>query len=100
MGRSFSYKVFLGLGLMLILLMIIGQTVFAAGEKPWEKIEWNKPVPAPERLSADEYILPEGWQQAVKGVERILHFNAGSMEHDPGTLANFKLLLKNNSDSL
>ncbi len=94
MGRSFSYKVFLGLGLMLILLMIIGQTVFAAGEKPWEKIEWNKPVPAPERLSADEYILPEGWQQAVKGVERILHFNAGSMEHDPGTLANFKLFEK------
>jgi hypothetical protein len=65
-----------------------------ADQKPWEKIQWDKPVPAAERLSADEYILPEGWQEATKGVTRILHFNAGGMKHDPGTLANFQLFEK------
>ncbi|MBS1251264.1 MAG: hypothetical protein MAG451_00296 [Anaerolineales bacterium] len=30
-------------------------------KKPWELIDWDKPVPMTERLRADEYILPEGW---------------------------------------
>jgi len=83
--------------LMLVMaLCLIGfsQELVAAGKKPWEMIQWDKPRPAHERLSADEYVLPEGWKEATKGVKRILHFNAGGMEHDPGTLANFKLFEK------
>jgi ABC-type glycerol-3-phosphate transport system substrate-binding protein len=75
-------------------LAMMGFTQASHAAKPWEKIQWNKPVPAAERLSADEYILPEGWKEATKGVTKIVHFNAGGMEHDPGTLANFKLYEK------
>ncbi|MBW2059462.1 MAG: extracellular solute-binding protein [Deltaproteobacteria bacterium] len=74
-------------------LLGFGQDVLAK-KKPWEKIKWDQPRPAAERLSADHYILPKGWEKATKGVKRILHFNAGGMEHDPGTLANFKLFEK------
>lgn len=62
--------------------------------KPWEKIKWDSPKPAAERLSADEYILPDGWKEATAGVTKIVHFNAGGMQHDPGTLANFQLFEK------
>jgi ABC-type glycerol-3-phosphate transport system substrate-binding protein len=76
---------------LVVFILAIGNGIWAADKKPWELIQWDKPLPAAQRLAADEYILPEGWQEATKGVERILHFNAGGMEHDPGTLANFKL---------
>jgi len=74
--------------------LIFSQGLLAAGKKPWELINWDKPLPAAERLSADEYILPQGWREATKGVKYILHFNAGGMQHDPGTLANFQLFEK------
>jgi ABC-type glycerol-3-phosphate transport system substrate-binding protein len=79
---------------MALSLMGFSQELLAAGKKPWEMIQWDRPKPAQERLSADEYMLPEGWEEATKGVKRILHFNAGGMEHDPGTLANFQLFEK------
>ena len=79
---------------MAISLMGFSPELMAAAKKPWETIQWDKPRPADQRLSAPEYILPEGWQEATKGVKWILHFNAGAMEHDPGTLANFKLFEK------
>lgn len=94
MRRGFLGKFAIGIGLIVGFSLLFSQVLLAAEKKPWELINWNKPVPAPERLSADEYILPEGWREAVKGVDRILHFNAGGMEHDPGTLANFKLFEK------
>ena len=76
---------------VLLFILAVSNELYAADKKPWEMIQWDKPIPAAERLSADQYILPEGWKEATKGVDRILHFNAGGMEHDPGTLANFKL---------
>lgn len=79
---------------MALSLMGFSQELLAAGKKPWEMIQWDKPRPAHERLSADEYVLPKGWKEATKGVKRVLHFNAGGMEHDPGTLANFELFEK------
>lgn len=79
---------------VVLFILAISNGLWAAKKKPWEMIQWNKPKPAAERLSADEYILPEGWKEATKGVKSILHFNAGGMEHDPGTLANFKLFEK------
>ena len=81
------------------ILLVIFVAVFcfsgaAWAKKPWELIKWDSPKPAAERLSADEYILPDGWKEATKGVTEIVHFNAGGMEHDPGTLANFQLFEK------
>lgn len=91
-GRSISFAV---VSVMVMALVSIGFGSSAdAAKKPWEKINWDKPAPAAERLSADEYVLPEGWQEATKGVKKILHFNAGGMKHDPGTLANFQLFEK------
>lgn len=79
---------------MALSLMGFSQDLLAASTKPWEMIQWDEPRPAPDRLSADQYILPNGWEEATKGVKRILHFNAGGMKHDPGTLANFELFEK------
>ena len=81
----------------ILLAIIVAVCCFSGAawaEKPWEMIKWDSPKPAAERLSADEYILPDGWKEATKGVTEIVHFNAGGMEHDPGTLANFKLFEK------
>jgi ABC-type glycerol-3-phosphate transport system substrate-binding protein len=55
---------------------------------PWEQIEWNKPQPWPERLLADRYILPEGWEQAVEGVDEITFYNIGGIETDIATQMN------------
>jgi ABC-type glycerol-3-phosphate transport system substrate-binding protein len=56
--------------------------------KPWEKIDWNKPRSWPERLLADKYILPEGWEEAVEGVEKISFYNIGGIETDIATKMN------------
>jgi len=94
MRKNSLSKLSVTISLVMGFSLMFSQGLVAAEKKPWELINWNKPLPATERLSADEYILPEGWKEAVKGVRRILHFNAGGMEHDPGTLANFKVFEK------
>lgn len=67
-----------------------GQKEAAAGEAPWDMMQWDSPKPATERLAAQEYIAPANVAEVTEGVDSILHFNAGGMEHDPGTEANFK----------
>ena len=52
---------------------------------PWDLIDWNKPKPMKERLLADKYILPEGWEKATEGVKEIVYINWGSMKGDIAT---------------
>jgi len=73
-----------------ILIFIVGMIVFLSiafngfSEEPaWGKINWNAPVPLYQRVMGEEYILPEGWKEAVKGIDSIAFINSGSMEYDP-----------------
>lgn len=82
MGKRFVWVVVV---LSLICLLSLGAEVPA-----WQLINWDGPVSAAERLSADKYILPEGWEKAVEGVESIVYFNSGALAHDPATVVNIK----------
>ena len=66
----------------------------AAGKKAFELIDWNKPVSMKERLLADEYVLPEGWQEAVKGVKELVFFNSGALKDDIATAIGMALFEK------
>jgi len=89
----------------------IGAKEGTGAEPKWRQIQWNKPVPWAKRLKgielADElpqefiakeswlkdqpkktvsvggYIWPEGWEEAVKGVDSLTFFNFGGLPHDP-----------------
>jgi len=63
-----------------LVLMIAGMA--------WGQIDWNAPKPWTERLLGDKYILPEGWKEAVKGVEKIVFINSGSLAGDIATCMN------------
>ena len=78
------------IGIMCGLSVLFGLVVWAGEVPAWELINWDAPVSAAERLSADEYILPEGWEKAVEGVEYIVYFNSGGLEHDPATVVNIE----------
>jgi len=52
-------------------------------ELAWEKVNWNAPVPLYQRVMGEKYILPEGWKEAVKGIDSIAFINSGTMEYDP-----------------
>ncbi len=83
--------------LVLALLVISFISVFSVtsfGEnqkKAWETINWNKPVSMVERISGDKYILPEGWEDAIKGVDELAYYNSGSLAGDIATAVNIKL---------
>jgi len=51
------------------------------------QIDWNSPNMV-ERLTADRYILPDGWEEATAGVKEITFGNAGGMSGDIATLMN------------
>ncbi|MCD6536872.1 MAG: hypothetical protein J7K49_07600, partial [Thaumarchaeota archaeon] len=83
------------------------------GHGPWDSINWDKPLPWTKRLTKVEvgtipdnwikrfpflekyrpdktaaiggYVLPEGWKEAVKGVDKLRFLNYGGMPHDPAT---------------
>ncbi|RKX78359.1 MAG: hypothetical protein DRP87_06565 [Spirochaetes bacterium] len=84
--------------LSIVLLLSVVTTAVAGGQK--EKIEkegvlglinWDAPKTALERLTGDEYILPEGWDKTTEGVEKIFYFNSGAMRHDPATAKNIEV---------
>jgi len=82
-------KVIFLLGLAFVFLVVSsasGQTA----KKPYELIQWNKPKPIGQRISGQQYVLPEGWKEAVKGVAKIKVSNFGALEHDPATVQNAK----------
>ncbi|NOZ28695.1 MAG: extracellular solute-binding protein [Chloroflexi bacterium] len=60
-------------------------------KKAWELIDWNKPVPMTDRLLADEYILPEGWDKATEGVKELVFFNSGALKDDIATAIGMRL---------
>jgi len=78
------------LGLMLIFVLIAGTVSGQKAKKPYELIQWNKPKPISERIGAQQYVLPEGWKEAVAGVTKIKVSNFGALEHDPATVQNAK----------
>jgi len=76
-------KYTLPVSIFLILLLAAGTTL--AAQKAYEKIKWNKPIPMTKRLLADEYVLPEGWKEATKGVKELVFFNSGALKDDAAT---------------
>ena len=73
--------------LALVLSFVFSAQVIMA-QKPYEMIQWNSPKPINERISGDAYMLPDGWQEATKGVKKIKVSNFGALKHDPATVAN------------
>ncbi len=88
-------------------------------------IKWDKPVPTVTRITGQGpvevippelegygvklagkkgmltgYVLPEGWEQAIKGVNRLVLTNSGSLPHDPATVLNAKIFEKMTGVSL
>jgi len=91
--------------------------------KAYQLIKWNEPMPAAQRLTApikvgpipkewiekypylltyfpkgeaalEGYVLPEGWKEAVKGVEELVVTNDGALKYDPATVLNGLLFEK------
>jgi ABC-type glycerol-3-phosphate transport system substrate-binding protein len=60
------------------------------GKKAYDLINWNKPKAIGERVGGQQYILPDGWKEATKGVAKIKVSNFGALEHDPATVQNAK----------
>jgi len=84
-----SRRTILGIGLVLILAVSISFGSAAnAAPKAYELIKWNEPESMVERLSADKYILPEGWKEATEGVDEIIFGNSGAMTADIATKIN------------
>ena len=73
------------------LLLIFGLCAGAVVAQPaYELVKWNQPKPIHERIGGPEYILPEGWKEAIAGVTKIKVSNFGALKHDPATVANAK----------
>jgi len=88
-GFRRNKKAMVGILVFSIVALLLGTISIAGAEqKPWELINWNKPAPWPERLLADKYILPEGWEKAVKGVKQITFHNSGGLAYDIATFMN------------
>jgi len=91
----------------------------AAGAVGPDDIKWNKPVSMVERITGkgplkvippeyDDYgvkisgkkgmltgyRLPEGWEEAVGDVKKLVLTNSGGLAHDPATVLNAKIFEK------
>jgi multiple sugar transport system substrate-binding protein len=76
--------------LIIIFMFFAGTALGQKTKKPYELIQWNKPKPISQRIGGQQYILPEGWKEAVAGVTKIKVSNFGALEHDPATVQNAK----------
>jgi ABC-type glycerol-3-phosphate transport system substrate-binding protein len=76
------------------LVLGLGLASPAQAKKAYEYIDWNKPKPMTERLLADKYILPKGWEKATKGVKELVFFNSGSLKGDIATAIGMELFEK------
>ncbi len=76
---------------LMFLGLNLGLSTNAVAEKRYG-IEWE---PLYERIDAQEYKLPEGWQEAVKGIKEIKVFNFSAvMPWDIGTQKTADLFTK------
>ena len=101
---------------IVMVIFALSSSVLAVGP---QDIKWDKPVPMVERITAQGpvevippeyddygvkisgkkgmlkgYILPEGWREATKGVDKLVLTNSGSLVHDPATVLNAKIFEK------
>jgi len=80
-----------------MVLLSVAAVAFAEGKQEGEEqnrvdmINWNEPMPAVDRVTGEEYVLPEGWEKATEGVEKLFYFNSGAMRHDPATKENIDI---------
>lgn len=77
--------------LLIICIFLITINTGLAARKAEDIINWNKPVSMVERLTADKYILPEGWREATKGVKELVFYNSGGLAGDIATAMNIEL---------
>ncbi|MCF7949278.1 MAG: extracellular solute-binding protein [Spirochaetia bacterium] len=84
--------------LTVVLMLAFTMGITAEGQKEADEeqnaidlINWDAPKAAVDRLTGDEYVLPEGWEAATEGVEEIFYFNSGGMGGDPATAKNIEL---------
>lgn len=91
MVMQVSRQAKLGMGILVALILAIAVGGMASGEKKaWELIRWDEPVPMVERISGDRYILPQGWKEATKGVNKFVLANGGGMDWDIATMMNLR----------
>ncbi len=76
--------------LIVLCVFLAGSAMGQKAKKPYEMISWNKPKPISDRIGGQQYALPDGWKEAVKGVTKIKVSNFGALEHDPATVQNAK----------
>ena len=93
-------KKVIGAFTLLFLFSFVVGTVYGSGKNegrkevqatPWTQIQWNEPVSMVERLDADKYILPSGWEEATAGVKQIMAVNVGGRGGDPATVINMRI---------
>jgi ABC-type glycerol-3-phosphate transport system substrate-binding protein len=84
------------LSALLLIALLIGcfSPSTEAAEDRIAMINWDAPKLAVERVTDDQYVLPEGWKEATEGVEEIFYFNSGGMSHDPATEKNIEIFEK------
>lgn len=75
-------------------LITMNTGLAAPASKGVAAINWNKPVPMVDRLVGDQYILPQGWQEATKGVKELVYYNSGGLAGDIATAMNIELFQK------
>jgi len=70
--NDYEEKSLILLSLVLILALAFAGTALAQkAKKPYDLVQWNKPKPIGQRISGPQYVLPDGWKEAVKGVTKI-----------------------------
>jgi len=86
--------------MVLCMCIVAAGTLFAGGRgetrmegepAAWQQIQWNEPVSMAERLDADEYILPSGWEEATSGVKELVAVNVGGRAGDIATVINMRM---------
>jgi multiple sugar transport system substrate-binding protein len=68
----------------------VGQRAYAADfEELVAKVQWQKGLV--ERLTAEKWMPPEGWEIVKGKIPKLVIFNSGSLKYDPATEVNGKI---------
>jgi ABC-type glycerol-3-phosphate transport system substrate-binding protein len=78
---------------MVLFLIIITQCSHESNSKPFKeiitKIDWENNIV--ERLTAEEWEPPKGWEVVKEHVEELTWMNPGSLEFDAATVENHRI---------